>query len=164
MRPVWLGVRGARVGMSEFSTNDRLLTAIHHELVEGAKGLSLRAGFDVRVAHALADAVEATPDSLPDLMHLVVAVEEELGEAQGDAGASWSAFVDELTQRWKRSGHRAHQAAHQQMDSARRKLALNAKGPEIEAKDGDVKAGPLARFALNGPAKKPRRKLRGRRR
>ena len=161
---VSLAVRGIRVGMSELSTNDRLLTAIHHELVEGAEGLSLRSGFDVRVAHALADAVEASPEHLPDLMNLMVAVEEELAGAEGNAGASWSAFVDELTQRWQRSGHRAHQAAHQQMHSARRKLALNAKGPEIQAKDGDVKAGPLARFALNGPSKKPRRKLRGRRR
>lgn len=150
--------------MSDLSTNDGLLTAIHQELVDGPKGVALRAGFEARVANALADAIDAAPDTLAPLMTLMVAVQQELDRTTGDAGANWTAFIDDLAERWKRSAHRAHQAVHQQMDSARRKLALDAKGPEIQAKGGDVPAGPLARFALNGAPPKPQRKLRGRRR
>ena len=151
--------------MTTASPQARLLGAIHTELTSTPRGTGLRPGFEARVAQALADAIDAAPDALTSLMSLIVAVEQELADGEGPAGSSWSKFEDALAKRWRRSGHRARRAAHEQMDTARRRLALDPKAEAVAAKDTDVKSGPLARFALNGPSDKPRRRrVRGRRR
>lgn len=135
--------------------SERIVAAVHRFLYEAPEGMSLRTGFEPGVAEALAAELGAPGASPEAVLRLLVALEAMF--ADQPARAPWTAFVDGVRACWRRAGRAADRTTRRSASRARRRLALDFAGPEIEAKATDVRAGALARFVLSPTTYRSRR-------